>query len=166
VLPSASAAVLTQDISNPNSPNVTMTCRPLNYLLRYTALRHCGVIVWHWSEDDVPKKTIDAQFSTPGWSRKPTKKTNNPTFTQDRAAFYHPGGRNSNYEIAVPSGMSADQFDDAIKQSGDDISCRYYSPIGPNSNTVAAAIVSSAGGTPPHVRYALGESVSGCRPKV
>jgi hypothetical protein len=159
----ATLALMVPGISAAFSPNVTMTCRPLNNFWKYTALRHCFVIVWHWSEDPVPTKTIDAQYSTPGWSRSPTKKTNNPTFTQDRAAFFNPGGGNTNYDISVPNGMTAEDFADAIKHSADDIYCRFYSPIGPNSNTVAAAIVSNAGGAPPHVPYALGARVSGCR---
>ena len=156
-------ALMAPGISAAFSPNVTMTCRPLNHVWKYTALRHCCVIVWHWSEDHVPKKTIDAQFSMSGWSRSPTKNINNPTFIQDRATFFNPGGRNANYDISVPNGMTAEEFGDAIEHSADNILCRFYSPIGPNSNTVAAAIVSNAGGTPPHVPYALGATESGCR---
>ena len=159
----ATLALTVPGISVAFSPNVTMTCRPLNNFWKYTALKHCFVIVWHWSDDTVPTKTIDAQFSTPGWSRSPTKEINNPTFTQDRAAFFNPVGRIVNYNISVPDGMTAEEFGDAIIHSADDIFCWFYSPIGPNSNTVAAAIVSNAGGRPPHVPYALGASMSGCR---
>lgn len=151
-----SCAVLAEDSGNLAGSNVTMTCRPLNYLLKYAALRHCSVIVWHWSQDCAPKKVIDAQFSTPGWSTKPTTNINNPTYVQDRAAFNNPGGRKANYEIAVPNGMTADQFDAAVIKSGNSIFFRFYTPIGPNSNTVAMAIISNAGGTPPEVPFALG----------
>ena len=159
----AAVALMTPAVSAAFGTNVTMTCRPLNYLLKYSPIEHCSVIVWHWSEDAVPKKTIDAQFSTPGWSRRPTNKTNDPTFVQDRAAFFNPGGRNSNYEVAVPDGMTADDFADAVKRGGGGTVCPFYFPVGPNSNTVAAAIVADAGGTPPHVPYALGAKVSACR---
>ena len=154
MLSAVSCAVLGEDVANLSASHVTMTCRPLNFLLKYAALRHCGVIVWHWSEDCVP--VIDAQFSTPGWSTRPTRKVTGPTYAQDRAAFNNPGRRKENYEIAVPSGMTAEQFSAAIIKSGNSIAFHYYSPIGPNSNTVATSIISNAGGTPPRVPYALG----------
>lgn len=154
-----SPAAFADGIASPQGTDVTMTCRPLNYLLKYTALRHCSVIVWHWSDDSTPNQVIDEQFSTPGWSTRPTSQTSNPTFTQDRAAFYHPGRRRRNYDVAVPSGMTGAQFVEAVVSTGHSIYFRYYSPIGPNSNTVAAAIISRAGGKPPHVPFALGARV-------
>lgn len=134
--------------------NVTMTCRPL----RNTGVAtHCGVVVWHWSKDCPPKKIIDRQFSTPGWSTGPTRDSNNPTYVADLEAFNNPGGANVNYGIPVPESMTSIQFDAAVISSGDSFHNPWYNPFGPNSNTAAAGIIISAGGTVPNVPGAVGE---------
>jgi RHS repeat-associated protein len=136
--------------------NVTMTCRPLRNV-GISSARHCGVIVWHWSKDCPPKKIIDRQFSTPGWSTGPTSNTHDPTYIADQNSFNNPGGVNTNYEIPVPESMTSNQFDAAVIGSGDSFHNPYYLPWGPNSNTAAAGIIIDAGGTVPNVPGAFGE---------
>jgi len=140
--------------SDPFGTNVTMTCRPL----RNTGVAtHCGMVVWHWSNDCPPKKIIDRQFSTPGWSTGPTRDSNNPTYVADLEAFNNSGGANVNYGIPVPESMTSNQFDAAVISSGDNFHNPWYNPFGPNSNTASAGIIIDAGGTVPNVPGAVGE---------
>ncbi len=134
--------------------NVTMTCRPLRNI---SIARHCGVCVWHWSNDCPPKKIIDRQFSTPGWSTGPTKISTDPTYVADRDSFNNPGGPNANYDIPVPESMTSKQFDASVINEGDHFHNPYYVPWGPNSNTAAAGIITNAGGAVPDVAGAIGE---------
>jgi len=139
---------------DPQGTNVTMECRPLRNM---GIAEHCGVTVWHWSNDCPPRKIIDKQFSTPGWSTGPTQDETNPTYVADEYAFNNPGGGNTNYDIPVPASLTSDQFDSAVISSGDSYQNPYYWPTGPNSNTAAAGIITGAGGTAPDVPGAVGE---------
>jgi RHS repeat-associated protein len=134
--------------------NVTMTCRPLSMFswLGRAAPKHCGVVVWHPSNDCPPKTIVDRQFSLAGFTQSPTRDPNNQTYLDDRAAFNHPGGANANYDIALPNGMTQNQFDAAVILSGNNYSLPApYAWSGPNSNTAAASIITGAGGVAPNV---------------
>ena len=136
---------------------VTMTCRTVTgfNLLGYSKPVHCAVFVWHWVIDPCTgKKTkkIDAQYSLPGGANAPTTDPNNDTFKNDRSTFNDPVG-STNYPISPPSGMSQDQFDSNVTNSGNNYSQGTYMPpgFGPNSNTAANNIILNGGGTPPQV---------------
>ena len=100
---------------------------------------------------------VDRQFSNPGWETRPTHDPKNATYVDDRTAFDNPGGARTNYEIAVPTGMTSQQFDNAVIQSGNRFQNPFYQPWGPNSNTAATRIINNAGGTAPSVPYAPGQ---------
>jgi RHS repeat-associated protein len=145
-------------VIDPSGTNVSMTCGPLTGPLGIGGvLKHCGVVVWHWSEDCPPKKIIDRQFSNPGFSTTPTSNPQNLTYQNDQIAFYNPGGTNTNYDIPVPGSMTSTQFDSAVIATGSGFSNPIYIPWGPNSNTAATEIISGAGGTVPNVPLAVGQ---------
>ena len=149
---------------DPLGLETTMTCRPVKLFgkLGLSQPVHCAVIVWHSKAlcDGKKVKVIDAQYSLPGGGTSPTKDPNNPTFRDDREAFNNPGGTNSNYDIAPPPGVSQSDFDRAVTNSGNHYSQGTYMPpgYGPNSNTAAHNIITNAGGTPPDVPGAWGQS--------
>jgi uncharacterized protein RhaS with RHS repeats len=149
--------------ADPTGRNVTMTCRPLSmfsYLGR-GAPKHCGVVVWHMSKDCPPKVIIDRQFSLAGFTQSPTRDPGNQTYLDDQTAFNNPGGANTNYGVASPTGMTQDQFDAAVIESGNNYSLPApYAWSGPNSNTAAASIIAGAGGVAPNVWNAPAESWS------
>jgi uncharacterized protein RhaS with RHS repeats len=80
---------------DPLGTNVTMTCRPLSAAEKIGSYvpRHCGVVVWHWSQDCPPKKIIDRQFSLAGYTQRPTQDPTNQTYLDDRNAFMNPNLR-------------------------------------------------------------------------
>lgn len=148
---------------DPLGLNVTMTCRPLSGVKKYlgwTSPKHCGDFVWHWATDPCTGKkykVIDSQFSLAGFTTSPATNPNDPTYVDDRAAFYNPGGGNSNYNIPTPAGMTPAQFDQDVTSWGNQYSQGPYSLFpGPNSNTAAYDIIYGAGGTPPDVPDAPG----------
>jgi hypothetical protein len=110
------------------------------------------------SKDCPSKIVIDRQFSLPGFSQSPTRNPYNDTYVADQAAFKNPGGASANYGIALPGGMTQDQFDAAVIQSGNNYSLPApYSYAGPNSNTAAASIIAGAGGVVPNIWNAPAE---------
>jgi RHS repeat-associated protein len=148
---------------DPLGLNVTMTCRPLSGVKKYlgwTSPKHCGDFVWHWATDPCTGKkykVIDSQFSLAGFTTSPATNPNDPTYVDDRAAFYNPGGGNTNYNIPTPAGMTPAQFDQNVTSWGKQYSQGPYSLFpGPNSNTAAYDIIYGAGGTPPNVPDAPG----------
>ena len=136
-----------------------MTCRPLSLLGWMAKIplvgrltpQHCGVVVWHWNE--CPHKiVIDRQFSLAGFTQSPADPSNS-TYINDTASFYNVMG--NNYYIPPPAGMSQDQFDAAVINSGANYTLpAQYNLFGPNSNTAATSIVTGAGGTVPNNPFA------------
>jgi RHS repeat-associated protein len=142
---------------DPLGTNVTMTCRPLSLVAKLGASipRHCGVVVWHWSQDCPPKKIIDRQFSLAGYTQRPTLDPTNQTYLDDRNSFMNPGASNLNFNISPPGSMTSTDFDAAVINSGNNYSLPgSYSLRGPNSNTAATSIITGAGGVAPVVPYA------------
>ena len=144
---------------DPFGLEVTMTCRPVAAAAkaRMSSPVHCAVIVWHY--DECGRKVIDAQYSLPGGGTSPTGDPNDPTYSADKTAFENPGGTNTNYPIPAPPGKSQSDFDQAVINSGNIYTQGPYWPLtGPNSNTAASNIISNAGGTPPNIPNAWGQS--------
>jgi hypothetical protein len=140
---------------DPSGLRVTLTCRPLSSV---GIASHCGVFVWHPDPCATGGRAVDAQYSLPGYHQRPTDDPTNETYKDDRDAFNNPTGPNRNYDIPVPQGMTEGQFDDAVKQSGDNyVLPGPYSLFGPNSNTAAQQIIQGAGGTAPYVPGAPGQ---------
>jgi RHS repeat-associated protein len=139
---------------------VTMTCRPLSGLSWFAKIpligqltpQHCGVVVWHWNT--CPQKiVIERQFSLAGYTQSPTQDPSNQTYRDDTASFYNVMG--NNYLVSPPPGVSQDQFDAAVINSGANYTLPgAYELLGPNSNTAAAQIISGAGATVPNNAYA------------
>lgn len=133
-----------------------MTCRPLSGPLGAIGVQHCAVIVWH---EECGRRVIDSQYSLQRGGTIPSIQgtTSNDVYNTDRDAFNNPGGGNTNYDIPVPTGMTSQQFDDAVTQSGDNYSQDpYWGAPGPNSNTAADNIIEGAGGVVPDVPGILG----------
>lgn len=146
--------------SDPSGREVTLTYRPLSGLaaIGITGIKHCGVIVWHWSKGCPRKKIIDAQYSLPGFQQSPTKDPNNKTYIDDRNAFNNSVGPNENYNISVPPGMTQLKFDASVITQGDIYSLPGdYALFGQNSNTAASDIIRNAGGSVPDVPGAPGQ---------
>jgi len=136
---------------DPSGLEVTMVCRPVD---GYPYRKHCAVFVWHWEYDPcyrVWKKVVDGQYSLPGGDRSPTKDSNNGTYGRDRDSFSNPGGRNAHYEATKPNTMSQSDFDQRVRDVGDNYRQGLYSLSGPNSNTAARQIILGAGGQVPLV---------------
>ncbi len=139
---------------------VTLTCRPLSGL-GLLSFRHCATFIWHWSEDPCSatrEPVIDYQFSlTSPESRFLPQGSNNSTYQADREAFE--AGR-ENYHIAVPDGLTQDQFDAMVESMGKNYEQAPYSNArgGPNSNTAAENIIEQAGGIVPDVPGAWGQN--------
>ncbi|MCP4494355.1 MAG: RHS repeat-associated core domain-containing protein, partial [Gammaproteobacteria bacterium] len=142
---------------DPFGLEVTMNCRPLSGL-EFTGAKHCSVIVWHWGDDGCGnrKKVIDAQYSLSFGNTSPAN-TAPDTFQDDTDAF---NSGNGNHEIPVPSGMTQDEFDQSVQNSGNSYTQGAYDPtgtFGPNSNTAADNIIENGGGTVPDVSGAVGQ---------
>jgi uncharacterized protein RhaS with RHS repeats len=140
--------------TDPSGLDVTLVCRPLAPAAAFglSAPRHCGVVVWHWSKDCPPRRIIDRQFSLAVNSQTFTSDQLNPTYVDDGRAFTDPSSADLNYAIAAPNGVSSDQFDAAVTQAGANYTLPGpYEYAGPNSNTAATQVISTAGGTPPLV---------------
>jgi len=147
---------------DPRGLDVTMTCRPVEYAGKAGLSKpvHCSVFVWHRAKDCSSKKVIDAQYSLPGWSARPTMDLDNTTYVADNNAFNHSGDGNTNYQISVPQGMTSQQFDQAVQTSGNSYNGVIYDPTGtvaPNSNSAANQIIEGAGGATPNVPGAMGQ---------
>jgi hypothetical protein len=155
--------------TDPLGLEVTMTCRTVTMFgsLGFSRPRHCSVVVWHWEGNcDDRQKVIDSQYSLAGGGTAPvdpngpTTKKERGTYDNDRNAFSNPGGRNSNYDISPPNGMSQQDFDAAVQQSGDGYSQGPYRlpSFGNNSNTAADNIIENAGGVAPNIPGAWGQN--------
>ncbi|MBA3582901.1 MAG: RHS repeat protein, partial [Gammaproteobacteria bacterium] len=143
---------------DPLGLEVTMNCRPLGGGLGWTGAKHCSVIIWHYEMDkcgDI-KEVIDSQYSVSYGDTTPLPQgSSDSTYVDDTTAFESGDG---NYRIDVPSNMSSQEFDTAVKQQGDAYNADSYRPImGPNSNTAADNIIEGAGGIVPSIPGAVAQ---------
>ncbi|WP_428241671.1 hypothetical protein [Gynuella sp.] len=99
------------------------------------------------------KKVIDKQYSLAANRFPFYQGSNSFTYTADTSAFNKPGGGNEHYQINPPSGVTQEQFDNAVTNSGNSYQSSedYSALLGPNSNTAADNIIEYAGGTAPDV---------------
>jgi RHS repeat-associated protein len=146
------------NLMDPYGLATTMVCRPLSGIMGLTGARHCSVVVWH---EECGRRVIDRQYSlTYGDTRPLRPGSPDATYTDDTNAFNNPGGGNDHYDIPVPPGMTPQQFDNNIIQTGDNYTQGTYDPlgIGNNSNTAADNIIEYSGGDAPDVWNAPGQN--------
>lgn len=139
---------------DPTGLLTSMVCRPVkDWKAALLGAKHCFVVVWHWDTTNCGKKikVIDAQYSLAGGkSPLPQNSFDKETYLDDYHSFYHGGDA---WNIAPPPGMTQEQFDNAVMNSGDNYSLPqdYDAKWGPNSNTAADNIIEGAGGVAPNV---------------
>jgi hypothetical protein len=90
---------------------------------------------------------------------RPLTNPNAETYRRDRRAFEYPGFAglpNFPYGIKPPGGMSQQEFDRRVRDSGDHyrLPAPYDARHGPNSNTAADDIIERAGGVAPNNPFA------------
>lgn len=139
--------------SDPFGLEVTTHCRTIDdSRVAWLGIKHCAVFVWHWEVKGCPpkrKKVIDAQYSIAG-GRTPQGPTG-LTYRLDAESFNN--GSGEDYAVAPPGGMGGNEWDDAVRNAGDNYNSGepYDAVWGPNSNTAAHDIITNAGGTPPWI---------------
>jgi RHS repeat-associated protein len=142
--------------ADPLGLDVTTVCRTIDdQRVAWLGVKHCAVFVWHWESSGCPPrktKVIDAQYSIAG-GRTP-QGAGGQTYSLDRQAFT--SGSGEGYDVAPPAAMTQSQWDDAVRNAGDNYNSGepYDAVNGPNSNTAAHDIISNAGGTPPWIMRA------------
>ncbi|WP_221628039.1 hypothetical protein [Teredinibacter franksiae] len=146
---------------DPEGLEVYFVCRPLqglNGLLGAAGGRYCAVII-----EDPDSEVFcesDRQYSVEFGGRSPLQQGSwgNDVYDVDRDAFTFPGNNDFVAEIQPPPGISSDEFDQIVRDVGDNYTQRPYDPVlGPNSNTAADNINEQAQGVVPNVRGAVAQ---------